>query len=298
MLYIPPIYGVVGEQGTGKSFSAIKTVLPFANTAEYDLCFNYEINLRALYDYCIIQGYNWLACRILHNKVRVKDSEDLEDFMDLPKTIYILDEAGVYLNSRAFQSVPKTFLAQLAQVRHDQKILVWCAQYADMVDRILRELTAMYCQCLSVSKFSKELGNYEMYWQKIYIYNARKYKIYLSKVDQKLSGFKFWINSRKLADWHYEGLLSEEDRMIFDIYNSFGSHIGYDDNSDIHNYFNLDVFASIKSSRFVDSPLSDNEIEDIKARLELILNEVEYDKKNHHSWFIFFLFTLFFTCFS
>ncbi|MDJ0662866.1 MAG: ATP-binding protein [Crocosphaera sp.] len=274
MLYIPPIYGVVGEQGTGKSFSAMKTVLPFANLAEYDLCFNYEINLRALYDYCIIQGYNWLACRILHNKVRVKDSEDLEDFMDLPKTIYILDEAGVYLNSRAFQSVPKTFLAQLAQVRHDQKILVWCAQYADMVDRVLRELTAMYCQCLSVSKFSKELCNYEMYWQKIYIYNARKYKIYLSKVDQKLSGIKFWINSRKLADWHYEGLLSEEDRMIFDIYNSFGSHIGYDDDSNIHGYLNLDFFASVKSSRCVNSPLSDYEIEDIKARLDVIVNSL------------------------
>ena len=275
MLYIPPIYGVVGEQGTGKSFSAIKTVLPFANTAEYDLCFNYEINLRALYDYCIVQGYNWLACRILHNKVRVKDSEDLEDFMDFPKTIYILDEAGVYLNSRAFQSVPKTFLAQLAQVRHDQKILVWCAQYADMVDRVLRELTAMYCQCLSVSKFSKKLGNYEMYWQKIYIYNARKYKIYLSKVDQKLSGFKFWMNSRKLADWHYEGLLSQEDKMIFDIYNSFGSHIGYDDESNVHDYFDLEVFSSIKSSRCVDFPLSNDEVNEIKSRLDLILSDLQ-----------------------
>ena len=27
----------------------------------------------------------------------------IEEFMDLPKTIYILDEAGIYLNSRAFQ---------------------------------------------------------------------------------------------------------------------------------------------------------------------------------------------------
>ncbi len=275
MLYIPPIYGVIGEQGTGKSFSAIKTVLPFANLAEYDLCFNYEINLRALYEYCIVQGYNWLACRILHNKVRVKDSEDLEEFMDLPKTIYVLDEAGVYLNSRAFQSVPKTFLAQLAQVRHDQKILVWCAQYADMVDRVLRELTAMYCQCLSTSKFSKELGNYEMYWQKIYIYNARKYKIYLSKVDQKLSGFKFWINSRKLADWHYEGLLTNEDKMIFDIYNSFGSHIGYDDDLDVHDYFNVELFSSIKSSRLVNSSLSLNEINQINTRIHTIYNDLE-----------------------
>ncbi|MDJ0510811.1 MAG: ATP-binding protein [Crocosphaera sp.] len=274
MLYIPPIYGVVGEQGTGKSFTALKTILPFANIAEYDLCFNYEINLRALYDYCIIQRYNWLACRILHNKVRVKDSEDLEEFMDLPKTIYVLDEAGVYLNSRAFQSVPKTFLAQLAQVRHDQKILVWCAQYADMVDRVLRELTAMYCQCLSVSKFSKKLGNYEMYWQKIYIYNARKYKIYLSKVDQKLSGLKFWINSRKLADWHYEGLLSQEDKMIFDIYNSFGSHIGYQDEDDVHNYFDLEVFSSIKSSLWVNSPLSEEEKREINGRIESIFTEL------------------------
>ena len=82
------------------------------------------------------------------------------------------------------------------------------------------------------------------------------------------------MNSRKLADWHYEGLLSDEDKMIFDIYNSFGSHIGYDTQSNVHDYFDLEVFSSIKSSRCVNFPLSDDEIKEIKTRLDLILNEV------------------------
>jgi hypothetical protein len=107
-----------------------------------------------------------------------------------------------------------------------------------------------------------------MYWQKIYIYNARQYKIYLSKVDNKLSGFKFWVNARKLADWHYEGLLSDEDKMIFDIYSSFGSHIGYDDDS--NTFDNLEFFSSSKNALVVNNPLSDSEVEYIKLRLASI----------------------------
>ncbi|MDJ0844934.1 MAG: hypothetical protein QNJ08_11925 [Crocosphaera sp.] len=63
--------------------------------------------------------------------------------------------------------------------------------------------------------------------------------------------------------------------MIFDIYNSFGSHIGYDEDSDAHHYFDLEVFSSVKSSRWVDSPLSSEEIEEIKDRLNLIIAHQE-----------------------
>jgi hypothetical protein len=260
MKYLPPIFGIIGPQGSGKSFSCFKLLCQFADFAEYDLCFNFYVNLDALYEYCVSCGYLWLASRILHNRIRYKDSEDLEDFMDLPKTIYVMDEAGVYMNSREFQPIPKSFLHDLAQVRHDSKILVWCAQYADMVDRVLRELTAGYCQCLSVTRFNKKLGNYELYWQKIYVYNARQYKIYLSKVDSKMSGFKFWINSRKLADWHFEGVLSTEDKLIFDIYQSFGGRVG--------DYGELKKFNN--KAYVVDCHSSFADYNDFKTRLEYV----------------------------
>jgi hypothetical protein len=129
-----------------------------------------------------------------------------------------------------------------------------------MVDRVLRELTAGYCQCLSSSRFSKKLSNYELYWQKIYVYNAREYKIYLSKVDGKMSGLKFWINSRKLADWHYEGTLSDQDKLIFDIYQSFGSRVG--------DYASLKLFTN--SFTIVDNPLEPADLSAITERLESI----------------------------
>ncbi len=249
MFYLPPIFGIVGPQGSGKSFSTFKLLCMQADLLQYDLCFNFSVDLDALYNYCLNSGYYWLVSRIIHNKIRCRFSDELDTFMDLPKTIYVMDEAGVYMNSREFQKVPKSFLHQLAQVRHDSMVLVWCAQYADMVDRVLRELTAGYCQCLSLSKPNKKLGNYELYWQKFYIYNARQYKIYLNKVDSKLSGFKFWVNARKLADFHYEGFLSTNDKLIFDIYSSFGARVGEESEDaclDDDGNYPLKIFGSSK----------------------------------------------------
>lgn len=268
--YLPPIFGIIGPQGSGKSFSTFKLICEAANELEYDLCFNFTINLEALYYYCLDSGYYWLLSRILHNKVRCRFSEELDGFMDLPKTIYVMDEAGVYMNSREFQRIPKKFLHDLAQVRHDSKVLVWCAQYSDMVDRVLRELTAGYCQCLSTTKPSKKLGNYELYWQRLYIFNSRQYRIFLNKVDSKLSGFKFWMNARRLADFHYEGLLSDNDRLIFDIYSSFGARVGeeygYIDTDDDGN---LPVKLFNSFPKVVNSPLSDWELDDLNSRLSL-----------------------------
>jgi hypothetical protein len=225
-LWIPGITGILGDQGSGKSFATIKIALQYAEQIEFDLTFNFSVNLRAMYNYCLEMGYIWLLTRLRRGMIRVRDSRDLIDFMDRPKTIYILDEAGVYLNSRKYQDIDPEFLHQLAQVRHDGKMLWWIAQYYDMSDKMLRNLSGAFIQCLSEVRFNKKLGNSELYWQKVYLYKARDYKIFLNRVNEKMTGIKFWINSRKLASFHWEGILSAQDKMLFDIYQSFGSKVG------------------------------------------------------------------------
>lgn len=225
-LFIPGLTGILGEQGSGKSYAALKIATQYANQIEYDLCFNFEVSLNKLWDYCREMNYTWLLHRIYHNHIRYKPSEDLEEWMDRPRTIYVLDEAGVYLNSRNWGDISKEFLHSLAQIRHDNKMLFWIAQYYDMSDKLLRNLTAAFVQCQADLRFNPKLGNSEIIWQRIYLYDSRSYRIYLSKVADKYQGIKHWINARKLARWQWEGWLSEEDKMIFDIYQSFGSRVG------------------------------------------------------------------------
>ncbi len=225
-VFIQGINGIIGEQGSGKGFAMLKIGLLYANQIQYDLCFNFEIDEKALYNYCLEMGYTWLLSRILHNKIRVKNSKDLISFMDLPKTIYILDEAGVYLNSRRFRDIDPDFLHEIAQVRHDCKLLWWVAQYPEMVDKMLRSLTASFIQVDGKQRFNKKLGNSELIWQRIYLFNARNFNIYLSKVHDKFTGIKYWLNARRLADFHWEGVLDYSDKMIFDIYQSFGYRVG------------------------------------------------------------------------
>ncbi len=226
MYNLPPIFAILGPQGSGKSYSAFKIACEFADRSQFDLAFNFSINQAALYRYCIACGYNWLAMRVYYNQCKFLDADDLEYFLRFPRHIYILDEAGVYLNARTFKDMQRRTMHDLAQIRHDNKILIWLAQYHDQVDKMLRQLTQGFCQCESQLRFNREMGNYKIYWQRIYIYNSRQYKIYLQKVADKVQGLKYWVNSRRLSEFHYEGMLSEADRMIFDIYQSFGARVG------------------------------------------------------------------------
>lgn len=225
-IYIPGIVGILGHQGTGKSFSAILVACRYANQIEFDLCFNFPINLEALWNYCRAMGYTWLMHRILHNKIQYRSSEDLTEFMKTNRTLYILDEAGVYLNSRKFKDIDPQFLHDIAQIRHDGRMLWWIAQYFDMSDKMLRSLSSAFIVCDSQLRFNKKLGNSELHWKRIYLYPAKEFKIYLTKVAEKYTGMKYVINARRLSMYQWEGFLDETDRIIFDIYQSFGSRVG------------------------------------------------------------------------
>jgi uncharacterized membrane protein YgcG len=72
---------------------------------------------------------------------------DLQEVVGLQRCLCLLDEAGVCLSSRYWQSVPREVLMQLAQVRHDGVDLYYTAQHMARVDTVLRELTAEAVVC-------------------------------------------------------------------------------------------------------------------------------------------------------
>jgi hypothetical protein len=144
----------------------------------------------------------------------------LERWMGKPYTIYLLDEAGIFLNSRRFSSTPPQFLADLAQIRHDSRRLLWIAQYMDQVDKQLRELTQSYVHCDSVVRYSKKLRNTELFLLRYTIFLAKHYKIYSSKVLDKSLGLKSFFQGNRLAHKSFIGRPSAVDLMLFDCYPS------------------------------------------------------------------------------
>lgn len=229
-LYFPgPITGVLGLQGAGKTFAALKFALQVAETLEYDLCFNFSIDLKKLFYYCLDCGYSYLLGRILSGDgVRCRSSADLQAFMDRPKTLYLLDEAGVYLNSRRFRDISVDFISDLAQIRHDGKLLWWVAQYADMVDRVLRELTASFLVAESTLRFNKKLGNSEIIWQNFALFDNKKFKLFEKASEDRARLFAQFFRKRKYAIFTWGGMLSPTDKYLFKVYKSFGSKVGGD----------------------------------------------------------------------
>lgn len=276
-MYIPgPITGFIGLPGSGKSFYALKLGLYLANKIEYDICFNFSINESALYEYCILNGYTWLCHRISRGKLICRESVDLQKFMPDRETriLYILDEAGVYLNARSFQDTPKTFLHSLAQIRHDSKLLFWCAQYYDQVDRIIRDLSASICLCNSITKYSASLGNLEIVGKKAFLFDSSSYKIYSTKVDGKVTGIKHLLAQKKLSLKCFFGPLDFEDKLLFATYNSFGERVGGDlqkKSSSKVNFFN-----KIKVSRGIQVNYSEQEFKSkytFKSQAQINQNE-------------------------
>ncbi|NES65095.1 MAG: hypothetical protein F6K24_07440 [Okeania sp. SIO2D1] len=226
MMYIPGhITGIVGEMGSGKSFVALLVGFEVAEELHYDVCTNFALDARELYRYFVANGYVWLTSRLLHGGIKVKPVSVgkkvcLENWMDQRRCLYILDEAGIFLNSRRFQQNSPQFLADLAQIRHDGRRLFWISQYSEQVDKQMRELTQSYIYCDCVTRYSKVLASTELVFKNYRLFIAKKFKIYVAKVVDGKLGFKAWFLSNHLALKSWYGCLSSVDRMLFDCYPS------------------------------------------------------------------------------
>ncbi|HBL11650.1 MAG TPA: hypothetical protein DD379_09620 [Cyanobacteria bacterium UBA11162] len=229
MVYIPPgpITGVLGLPGTGKTFIALVAGFEMAEELHLDVVSNFPLNAKALYYYFLLNGYTWLLSRLIHGKIQVRSCASgselaLSNFMQEKGTLYLIDEAGVYLNSRNFKNIPLDFLSDLAQIRHDCRRLFWIAQYRDQVDKTLRELTASYIVADCPTRYSRKLSNTELVGKYYRIFTAKNYDVYEKKiVSGSVTGIKATVTSMKLAEKTIVGGLTDVDRLLFKAYGSF-----------------------------------------------------------------------------
>lgn len=219
------ITGIVGEMGSGKSFISLLIAFKVAENYQYTIQTNFALDAHGLYDYFRASGYTWLLHCLLNNEIYVKPVSKgnkilLEKWMSRRRCLYILDEAGIFLNARRFATTSPQFLADLAQIRHDGRKLFWIAQYSDQVDKQLRSLTQSYIYCDCVTKYSKKLGSTELLLKSYACYLAKNFKIFEEKVIDKKKGFKAWLQKNSLAYKSWYGTLSSTDKLLFDCYPS------------------------------------------------------------------------------
>ncbi len=120
------IYGVVSSpsappRGSGKTLIALQLALAQADELESGICCNFSINGRELVKSCPMLGYYNLLKQYQAGRIQVIPASDgkkvsLEKFMSAGnRTIYVLDEASIFANSRSWSSMSPQFMANLSR---------------------------------------------------------------------------------------------------------------------------------------------------------------------------------------
>jgi hypothetical protein len=250
------IIAIVGNIGSGKSFTQLKTGIEYAETRQKSIVANFPINTDALKKVCLqpknsgklwwylyyesrkfisimiaaLLGkkyksprfkikYPWILKLIETNKVHYISSVcDLNDLMRIPESVVLLDEAGVFLNSREFAKTPKELLVNLAQSRKDGIDLIYAAQFDDQVDRQFRMLTQFFVHCSSLSYWDNKLRRPRLFYKNIKWFIADHYYDWNADIKAKTNPIKTRFAYATKVE---SGLLNNFDEMIFDCFDSF-----------------------------------------------------------------------------
>jgi hypothetical protein len=82
--------------------------------------------------------------------------KELSDLKDVKNALILVDEAGIYLPSQAWRSIPFEFIRQIRQHRHDGLDLWYTAQDMQDVATYLRRITQFQHDYNKVWKFVTE----------------------------------------------------------------------------------------------------------------------------------------------
>lgn len=212
------ITAVCGDIGSGKSFKQLHYGLQQCNHKRKRLVTNFGLNMRQLRIYAGMMGYGWLAHIIDTQQITVLDSvQSLSDVVSVPNSVSLLDEAGIFLNTREFSKTPKSLLMDLAQSRKFGCDLVYCAQFDDQVDKQFRMLTQYFVQCQAATMYDKVLRRPRMVWKNYFIFTADSYHVWAGNHQVRGNFFKSWAKS-----FDYQGgWLSSSDKQLFNCFDSF-----------------------------------------------------------------------------
>ena len=152
------------------------------------------------------KGISWLI-----------NPKDLQALM-IPEAVILLDEAGVFLNSREFAKTPRELLADLAMSRKDGCDLIWCAQFDEQIDRQMRYLTQYFWHCTGTTIWDKKMRRPRLIFKCCHVFDATTYVQWVrnpkAMSNQIKTRFAYAITT-------YSGPLSKADVQLFKCFDSF-----------------------------------------------------------------------------
>ena len=256
------IYGVVSAhqsppRGSGKSLTALHLVLKQANYLNYPITFNFNINAKALYHYCLYMKYYNVIRYLRKGEIRVasvvdsKGKSDLAAFVAGTYRIYVLDEAGIFCSSRNWQGLSDKWQSDLAMLRQFHVRLWWISQHYSHVDKILRNQTNYIIECSSVLRPSTELQGASKIVLKVYYVYINKAYEYLDSKAPRISGVNLKLHRFKCAFFKKFLRFDDADLIMFKVYQSFSRSIG--DKPTISNFPCFDSYKGREIPSYVDN---------------------------------------------
>lgn len=152
------------------------------------------------------KGINWII-----------NPENLQALL-IPEAVILLDEAGVFLNSREFAKTPKELLADLAMSRKDGCDLIWCAQFDEQIDRQMRYLTQYFWHCLGTTMWDKKMRRPRLIFKLCHVFDATTYVQWARNPKARSNGIKTRF---AYAITTYSGMLTIADKQLFKCFDSF-----------------------------------------------------------------------------
>lgn len=167
------VIGITGRFGSGKTLHAMELAIEFANRTRKPIITNFSVDASALRAYAKVMGFYWVAncSRIL----RVELFEDINEIWRYRHSVFVFDEAGIFVNSRSWKTLSKEFLRNLFQIRHLNIHLICVFQNPMQVDKQLRENIQHWVVCKSTSFYSNELKAPRIVSRFCYHYDEAKF---------------------------------------------------------------------------------------------------------------------------
>lgn len=214
---------ITGLPGTGKSLQQFHLACKKANQSRSILVSNVPFDFPAFRKYCGIMGYGWLAHCVDSNQIVVKPGlENVCQLFEYKNAWLLIDELGVFFNARAFSSMPKKILFDLAQTRKSAINVIGACQYWEQIDKSFRLLATTAVHTCGMTVYSKELKNEALVFKKMIYFDPVKYERWLDDKKARSGGIGGFFRTRfQYAIRVEESRLKEHDKQAFRCFKSF-----------------------------------------------------------------------------
>lgn len=197
---LPHYHLLVGEFGTGKSYRLLEYGLELAERYHLGIVANFPINEKNLLEYCRLKKYWWVASIIPMGRIQYLPSiepKNIDGLLDYRNTVVLLDEAGIFLNARAWNATPKNFLAGLVQVRKSGNHFIIACHFLEQIDKQLRDNAQHIIECRAFSiPWKAWNGRPRMIFRWWHDFKPKKYNYWLSNPQFQQN----WLRSFILAE--------------------------------------------------------------------------------------------------